>query len=233
MKRFILGRIILVLGIVGVFVLNFPYYATAGQQAKEDVTFHWAFGALVGPDHDRRLISIDRDTALKTGDQLKMFLELKKNCYTYLFYYSSQGKMYLLFPPNNQFATDYEIGKKYYIPAGSKWFELDEHTGSETFYLIASLERLYKLEALYRNYITLTHAEDLKEFVQKILTEIKKTKGHHQKLTAAAERPLRLGGDLRGGINKAVTSSYPKITDIAVGISVTNYYRRTFTIDHR
>ena len=233
MKQFILGRITLVLGIIGVFVLNSPYYATAGQQVKEDVTFHWAFGALVGPDHDRRLISIDRDTVLKTGDQLKMFLELKKNCFVYLFYHSSQGKIHLLFPPNNQFATDNVVDKKYYIPQGNLWFELDEHTGSEAFYLIASAERLYKLEALYQNYITLTHAEDLKEFAQNILTEIKKTKGQFQKLTAAAERPLRLGGNLRGGINKAVKSSYPSITEIAVEISVTNFYGRTFTIDHR
>jgi hypothetical protein len=208
-------------------------YICADQQTDYVFQFLWAFGALVGPDHDRRLISIDRDTILKTGDQLKMFLELKENYFAYVFYYSSQGKMYLLFPTNNQFATDYVVDKKYYIPQGSLWFELDEYTGSEIFYLIVSAERLNKLESLYLNYTTSTDAADLKEFAQKILTEIKKTKGQYQKLTTAAERPLRLGGNLRGGINKAVKSSYPSITEIAVEISVTNFYGRTFTIDHR
>ncbi len=232
MKRFRLGRITLVLSFVGIFLLNLPYPAAANQQVNEDITFHWAFGALVGSDRDRRLISIEHDTVLKTGDQLKMLLELKKKCFAYLFYYSSQGEMYLLFPAN-QFAVDYDVNKKYYIPEGRLWFELDAHTGIETFYLIASTERLSKLENLYRKYTTLAQAKDRDEFAQKIIAEIKKSKAQHRKLTAAAERPLRLGGKLRGVIDKAKKLSYPDITEITVEISAPNFYSRTFTIDHR
>lgn len=232
MKRFKLGWIAWVLGIVAILSLNSADHDADGQQVNKEVTFHWAFGALVGPDHDRQLISIVGDTILKTGDQLKMFLELKKQCFAYLFYYSSEDKMYLLFP-TNQFAGDWIVNKKKYIPEGSLWFELDEYTGNETFYLIVSAERLYNLEALYRNYTTSTQAKELKAFAQKILSEIRSLKTQHRKLTAAAERPLRLGGNLRGVTDKAKKSSYPDIADIAFEISVPNFYSRTFTIDHR
>ena len=52
------------------------------EQNKQDlVCFRWAFGAIIGSKNDRRLVAITRDTILKTGDQLKMLVELQKKCF--------------------------------------------------------------------------------------------------------------------------------------------------------
>ena len=69
----------------------------AEDQGDTDVRFRWAFGAMVGADGDRRLVAITRDTTLKTGDQLKMLVELRKNCFVYLIYRSGQDEISLLY----------------------------------------------------------------------------------------------------------------------------------------
>ena len=52
-------------------------YAKAERECSGNICFSWAFGALVGDGDSRKLVKIDRDTELKTGDQLKMLIKLK------------------------------------------------------------------------------------------------------------------------------------------------------------
>jgi len=111
------------------------------QGVEENVAFSWGFGALVGKD--KKFVPITRDTILKTGDEIKMVVELKKECYVYLVHHSPKGEVSLLFPEDvRQFSGDYKVGKNYYIPKGRSWFELDKNPGRETFYLLAASERL-------------------------------------------------------------------------------------------
>ena len=120
---------------------------TRAEQNKQDIVcFRWAFGAMIGSKNDRRLVAITRDTRLKTGDQLKMLVELQKKCFVYLIYHTGQDELHMLFPYEiQQFTSDYKLFKKYYIPQGDKWFEFDEDVGQETFYLLASAQRLFGL----------------------------------------------------------------------------------------
>jgi hypothetical protein len=129
------------------FLLFWSQRAGADQKDENNVCFRWAFGAMVGSENERRLVAITRDTTLKTGNQLKLLVELKKKCFVYLIYHSGQNELHMLFPyETKQFSKDPETRKKYYIPQGTEWFELDEKTGPETFYLLASAERLNGLE---------------------------------------------------------------------------------------
>src|SRR5512139_2484611 len=98
--------------------------ALAQEKVDENVAFSWGFGALVGKD--KKFVPITRDTVLKTGDEMKMVVELKKECYVYLIHHSPKGEVSLLFPEDvRQFSGDYKVGKNYYIPKGRSWFELD------------------------------------------------------------------------------------------------------------
>ena len=127
--------------------------AKAESKGQKDVQFRWAFGAIVGPKNDRRLVAITRDTMLKTGDQLKMFVELKKECFVYIIYRNRYDEITLLFPYRiEQFEKVYETSRKYYVPKGDMWFELDENAGRETFYLLASAKPLYDLETLLKEH---------------------------------------------------------------------------------
>jgi len=69
---------------------------TAAQQ-NANVQFQWAFGALKKANGSK-FEAVMKDTDLKTGDQIKFFLKVNKNCFVYLIYRSSQGELSVLFP---------------------------------------------------------------------------------------------------------------------------------------
>lgn len=201
------------------------------QSEKENVCFRWAFGAVVGKENDRKLIEITRDTTLKTGDQFKMLVELEKKCFVYLIYHGGQGEMQMLFPNGlKQFTNNYRIMEKYYIPQADLWFALDENVGRETFYLLASAERLTGLEALLIDHESADSAGK-PELVTRILTEIREMKRKHKKFAAVAERPVTIGGSVRGISKNPKVPAYD-ISKIAVEIRATDFFSRTFTIEH-
>ena len=219
---------VLAIAVFGQF--QFHQILFAGEQKPNHVSFCWAFGAIVGTEDNPQLVPISRDTVLKTGDQFKMFVELKQECFVYIFYRDPQDEICLLFPSNPD-AFDYKIPGKYYIPQKHMWFQLDEHTGTETFYLLASVRRLSELEMLYAKYIASADS-DKQDLGKQILLKIRELKRKHRKLTASAERPVRLGGTLRGVVKKE-SKKLPDIDTLAVEISAPEFYSRTFEIDHQ
>lgn len=204
----------------------------AEQEKEKNVCFRWAFGAMIGSEDDRRLVAITRDTILRTGDQLKMLVEFQKKGFVYLIYHTGQDEIHMLFPYKiQQFTTNYKTSKKYYIPQGDLWFKLDEKLGLETFYLLASAERLIGLEKLYKKYDYAKPVEK-QEIAKQILAEIRKIRKRYKKLTTTVERPVPIGGNVRG-VNKEGVIRTPDIDPIAEEVCTSNFYGRTFTIDHR
>ncbi len=55
----------------------------AGAADQETIKFRWAFGALTQSGTDPKLEVVGSNTVLKTGDQLKMMVELQNECYVY------------------------------------------------------------------------------------------------------------------------------------------------------
>lgn len=207
-------------------------WVNAEKEGDRNISFRWAFGAMVGPENDRRLVAITRDTTLKTGDQLKLLVELKKKCFVYLIYHSGQDDMLMLFPYKlDQFSTDYETSKKYFVPQGSLWFELDEHSGVETFYLLASATRLNELETLFENHQK-EGAIDKQNRTKNILNQIRKIKRQNRKLATSAERPVLIGGNVRG-VQKDQEIIPLDFDAISEEVSASNFYSRTFTIEHQ
>jgi hypothetical protein len=201
-------------------------WAEAGSQAGEaNVRFRWAFGALTGAGKDRRLVAVTRDTTLKTGDELKMLVDLQSACFVYVIYYSAQGEVNLLFPGEvRQTAPASRTPVTYHIPEGEAWFRLDEHVGRETFYLLASARRLNDLETLLTAYQS-ADASKKSELADRVVAHVREVRRQHQRLATAAERPASIAGNVRG-----VT---PDLGQVAVEISAMDFYGKTFTIDHR
>lgn len=199
-------------------------------QQDENVVFRWGFGALAGKD--KKFVSITRDTALKSGDEIKMAVELRKECYVYVIYHSSAGEITLLFPEDfGQFSGDYSVGKNYYIPKGRGWFALDNQTGRETFYLLASNQRLLELEATIGDYKS-ADEEGKPALAGKVLAEIRNVKRKFRTFTTLAERPVTIGGNIRS-LDKAEENRRPDVSTVATEISASNFYSKTFTIDHQ
>jgi hypothetical protein len=203
----------------------------AEEPAGDNIAFRWAFGAMVGPEQGRKFVPIIADTALQTGDKLKFMLELHKTCFVYLIYQSSQGDMSLLFPYQlSQSGSDNELQKMYYIPRDDSWFELDDRSGTETLYLIASVSRLNDLEELFQK--AATGAAVNRSQAELIRARIIALKKQHRTLTASAERPVPIGGNVRG-ISKDAQTKAPDMGAGAIEVSAKDFYCRTFTIEHK
>lgn len=205
----------------------------AGAQTTETgaVKFRWAFGALVGPEGDRRLVAVDKDRVLHSGDQIKFFLQPRSGCYIYIFYHSAQDELVRLFPVDTA-GTALVPDSQHTVPEGDRWFRLDEQAGPETFYLLASATRLERLEALSAQLTIPAAVEGRRAAAEAVLAEIKHLRRTHRQLKVDAERPVRLGGNFRGTA-KTDGTALPDIRDIAVELSTGTFYSRTFRIDHR
>lgn len=203
-----------------------------GAQEKPNVSFEWAFATLCAAGKDVILVPIRRDTTLQTGDKLKMMVRLKTGCFLYVIHETPSGGISLKFPFDlKQFATDYMTGKNYYIPKGRDWFILDNNPGRETFYVLASSQRLLNLEMLLSKY---RDADVLKkpEVARDLLAEIRNLRTHYKEFITLAERPISIGGNVRG-LGTIARGAFPDVAQIATEISAINFYSKTFTLDHK
>lgn len=199
------------------------------QQDEGNIGFDWAFGVL---QNGSVPVPITRDTVLKSGDDIKLFVKLTKECYVYVVYYDSQGDVNLLFPYTiRQLQTDYSVEKQYYIPKGRAWLNLDKNTGKEIFFLVASSERLLSLEVKLGNYYS-ADPSDRKPLADGVISEIRGLKKQYASFATIAEKPLTIGGNIRSTDTVKVTRR-PDVADIATHISATNFYAKTITIDHQ
>lgn len=207
---------------VVVLILMVPGLSgTASAQASDEdkVNFVWAFEALVAEGNVTKQVPIKEDMKLKTGDQLKMFVELRKPCFVYVIHHGARGEIQRLFPYDiQQFSTDYQTSKIYEIPPNDGWFRINEQAGLETFYLVASAQRLTDLEQLFATYATTQPAEQPLA-VTNILAELRTLLKQHR-ASVKPGRPVPIAGNMRKGIE-------------GVEITAPQFYIETFTIEHR
>ncbi|MEM5788095.1 MAG: DUF4384 domain-containing protein [Syntrophobacteraceae bacterium] len=203
----------------------------SAQQNEPDVGFRWAFGAMILSDGKKDIQPVVRDMTLKSGDQLKMMIELQKRCYVYLFHYNQHDGLKLLFPYSlQQFDSDYRVKQKYFIPRGEAWFQLDQNPGQESFHLVAASMRLEDLE---KDYLRFESAEKDKkaEAARSVLDRIRALRKEHRELASPAERPVPIGGALRG-LQQFPGVDQSDITALADEIASSGFVARTYTIAH-
>ena len=230
-RIFFLSLIAILYG--GLFDQN-PAWSTepAGGKKSEEIIFQWAFCTLRKADDGQRLDVIARDTTLKTGDQIKFFVKLESQSYLYLIYQSSQRELSVLYPARFKHLDGKDTRPvKQYIPEGSQWFELDEYSGKEKFFLLASSIRLLDLESMINQY---ERADKAKKsgLADDIISEIRNLRKRHLKFKTYAEKPVTIIGNLRGAEQSQSVHS-KDIADYAVEISTTTFFSRTYTIDHQ
>ncbi len=205
---------------------------SGAEQKQEEIKFLWAFGALVQDGSARKLEPITRDRALRSGDKLKMLVEPLPGSFVYVIYFNSHNEASLLFPYNlDQPSANYGTSKRYLIPQGEAWFELDRNTGLETFHLLASDQRLTELEALLKRRQA-ADAASQPEIAKQILAEIRRVKRERKELASPAERPVNLGGVIRGD-GRPPKISLPDIASITQEITASGFFSRAFTIEHQ
>jgi uncharacterized protein DUF4384 len=193
---------------------------TASAQASDEdkVSFVWGFEARVAEGKITKQVSVKEDMTLKTGDQLKMFVELRKPCFVYVIHHGARGEIQRLFPYDiQQFTTDYQTSKIYEIPPHDAWFRINEQAGLETFYLLASGQRLTDLEQLLATYDAAPPAEQPLAATN-ILADLRNLLKQHR-ASVKPGRPVPIAGNMRKGIE-------------GVEITAPQFYIETFTIEH-
>lgn len=228
--RYSLSRIMALVFMTGILMTALPCEAQSGP-SKTEINFLISFGAQVNAQGGGKVVPVQTESVLHTGDRLKLFLEPKSPLYLYLLHVGAKGELTTLHPVPPQPAR-VGPGAQKFIPDGNKWFELDHQTGQEKFHLIASAEKLDRLEELCARHAALTEPAPAQSSSEAILNEIKQLRQQHQQLTAPAEKPVRIGGSVRGQKPPA-SAVIPDITHLATEVTAEGFFSRTFTIDHR
>lgn len=199
--------------------------------AYPEVDFRWAFAAKTSHDGKSSTQPVTQDMALKSGDQVKMMVELQRKCFVYLFHDNRRDSVKLLFPyALQQFEGDYQPERRYYIPRGEAWFRLDENPGQEVFYLVASAKRLDELEKAYVRHESAEAASKV-ETARALVDLIRELRRQHRELSSPAERPVPIGGTLRS-VEKIQDPDRLDIAAFADEIVSTGFVARTYTIEH-
>jgi hypothetical protein len=210
---------------------------SAAEEIREhsiepEVDFRWAFAAMSVQDGKNSLLPVTQDMVLKSGDQIKMMVELQRRCFVYIFHHSREDGFKLLFPYSlQQFESDYQPNRRYYVPRGEAWFRLDQNPGREVFYLLASSKRLDELEKAYLRH-DCAEAALKAETAGVLLDQIKELRRVHRELTSPAERPVPIGGALRS-VEKAEDPKKFDIAAFADEVLSTGFVARTYTIEHK
>jgi hypothetical protein len=226
-SRFVKSAAVVVILVLG---LSAGAYAQS-RPGKSELNFLYAFGAQTGAQAGGKIISVQNETTLRSGDRLKLFVEPKAELYFYLVHLSSQGDLTPLFPVDSKSAR-IAPGAQVFLPEGSQWFELDAHPGAEKFFMLVSAERLERLEELCSRHVTLKDKSEAQSSADAIQTEIKRLRQQNKPLSAPAEKPVRIGGSVRGQPPSGAPVS-PDVTPLAAEVTAAGLYSRTFAIDHR
>jgi hypothetical protein len=94
-------------------------------------------------------ILVNEGSVLRSQDNFQVHLETSRPAYVYILMYDSQGKASQIFPdPKINQPGFVEGGNKLVVPAKDLWFWLDESTGTETIYVLASEKPMTDIQGL-------------------------------------------------------------------------------------
>jgi hypothetical protein len=215
---------------VGAVLLAATAFKTfAAEPASDVLEVRWVMAGIEKDADPARPISISPEATLRTGDKIKMYLKAAHKCFFYLFYHNPDGQLRLIYPdslPSEGLAS----GTQLTVPQGDQWFELDEQTGTETFHVLVSPTPLRSIETLYENYMQ--HAPENGYPAARIITAIERLRTQQRPLTSKAERPLSIGGTIRGSSKTGAETTGNRLDHLAEDIATASVFCRTYTIEH-
>jgi hypothetical protein len=122
-----------------------------GGATLEPLALYWhGFGQRLDAGRWTEFIVQDGAT-LYSGDQFRIVFSPNADAYAYVVAIDPQQQVSVLFP-HAAIGMDNHVraGERYEVPDGLNWFTLDERTGIETLYVVASYDPIQDLEALFR-----------------------------------------------------------------------------------
>ena len=115
---------------------------------------------------------IDEGDALLSNDYCRINFEIDHDAYAYVLFHDSMGKLHQLYPDPAIEDPQKSKGKvKYTIPQGeNNWYKLNDHTGTETVFVLASKRPIADLKGDLKSIQSLNKEDLLKLFKTKTNT---------------------------------------------------------------
>jgi hypothetical protein len=201
----------------------------ADESGPDLIDFRWVMAGMEKDAAPRQLVDLPPQASLRTGDKLKMYLKTRSTCFFYLFYQDPDGRLTLLYPPALPMQA-LASGTSIMVPEGDRWFELDEQIGTETFHVLVSPTPLRVIETLYAQYLEQGNGNG--PAVARLLAAIDRLRNRQRPLSSKAERPLSIGGSIRGAGGEKPDTDLNRLDRLAEDIAVTHTFCRTYTIEH-
>jgi len=84
-------------------------------------------------------VGIENGGSLNSGDLFRIKFQLQEEAYVYLLSLNSQGNLTKFYPEKDmELPVKFESRKMHFFPTGDEWLKLDDNTGKERIYLLAS-----------------------------------------------------------------------------------------------
>ena len=106
-----------------------PYAIKINLQGRTQTDFR-------GGQPEYKEFQVQPGGELKSGDYFRFQTKIDKDAYVYVIFQDSSGAIQSL---EKGFIAG---GKSFFLPDGDKWYHLDENTGTEKIYLLASKDRI-------------------------------------------------------------------------------------------
>ena len=190
---------------------------------RRDVTFAGRFFADSG-DGMQPLDFSGSPPIVFSGTGLQIYLEHLGNCHIYLYLLDSQDELTPLYPNEKGYYNyGFPRGPKF-IPPGDQSFAFVPPAGTETFFLIASEERLFQIEKLTEEFQN--HSDSIGQ--QKLLISEIET------IIADREKKSRASEDIEDVVTKDKDiKGIETKTFKAVEVDISDSYGRKILIDHQ
>jgi hypothetical protein len=168
----------------------------------KSISFYWSFlkcnsrGEISPLDTQCKFLAPEENF-------FKIYLRADAGVYLYLFHFSYEKELNLLFPDSVYLGSSiYPADREYYIPGAEDWFALDSRPDNhrmegriEKFYLLASSSRLEGLERLTRQFLVSRTADRKQQVINRILN----IKNKASSFAAPVENPVMITTRFRSG----------------------------------
>ena len=190
----------------------------------EKMVFRWAILVEPEPGAAIEALAVVSSPVVRTGTPMQFYVEHLSNAHVYVFLYDSSGELLPMYPPaEGYYSYGFTRGPNF-IPPGEGYFSFVPPPGAETFYIIGSIQRLFKLEQLTEIYAQNATSEGQKTL---LLEEIKTMLTDNEKKSRRAETIKR--AEVRTKIGDEIITR----TFAAVEVSISDFYGRTIVINHQ
>lgn len=200
-------------------------FLTSLCQAAQQVRFSWAL--LM--DTENGLIPLDFATPplVSENNTLQLYFHPDKKTYLYVFLLDSSNFFSPVYPDTKKHYDYNPPGSPIRFPAGEDRFTTLPPAGQEKFYLIASPERLTKVEELLEE--CLDHPDNV-DRQARLYQEVRTLRRLHSKLTQYTEKGMPVSGTMRS-LNKTRGAKVPDSFE-AKHIVANGFYSKILRLDH-